>query len=458
MKLLKPPTLFSTLKAKLTAWHLASIFLMALVLFVITAAITQITLYQQIDHHIHIVVNEAQRVLEQSTKDEQIDILKNFVSGQGMTVVVLSPDGAPILETNSPDVASVTEHQLLQVMSHSNNKVEPQHFTVDTIRFASLPIETEQGTGIVAIGYSTKVVSSTVEELLAVLGASTLLLLIVTASANYWLVSKSLTPLDEIAATANTITNIKQLQERIEPLPNTTELKDIARGFNNMLGQLQNIFEQEHEFFSDTAHNLKTPLAVLRSNIESTKSLTKHAKEDLLLNLDNVVELTQNLLLLSRTKIINSADEIETVDLSSLVENLAELARALGESKNISIETNIDEGAAVMSNQHLLARAIGNLIHNAVEHTPSNGTIEIGLTKVAAEIVLTIKDSGKGITKDDLPHIFQRFYQGQNKTKQSTGLGLAITKAVIENAGGTISASSKGGAVFTVILPAISNS
>src|SRR3989344_7510294 len=110
----------NTLRGRLTLWYVASVGVIVLLLLLSVSGLFWVTLQDQIDHHVHIAVNEAKQVVENYTGEERDSLIKNLVSARGMTVVVLSPDGSPILETNSPDIAIVTEHQLQKILTASS--------------------------------------------------------------------------------------------------------------------------------------------------------------------------------------------------------------------------------------------------------------------------------------------------------------------------------------------------
>jgi len=157
-----------TLRGRLTLWYILSVGVIVLLLLLSVSGLFWVTLQDQIDHHVHIAVNEAKQVVENYRGEERDSLIKNLVSARGMTVVVLSPDGSAILETNSPDVALVTEHQLQKLLGSSSlYDSTPTHFTENNIRFAAMPAQVNAGKGIVAVGYSTQVLYGTLYKLVA---------------------------------------------------------------------------------------------------------------------------------------------------------------------------------------------------------------------------------------------------------------------------------------------------
>ena len=206
-----------------------------------------------------------------------------------------------------------------------------------------------------------------------------------------------------------------------------------------MLIRLENIFDSERQFFSDAAHTLKTPLAVLRSQAENT-NLGEKAREDMLKTIDSASDTIGDLLLLS--KISGRSQKLETVSLTGIMTDLSELANTLGGQKNLTISTAIQKNITIKADKKLLQRALSNIVYNAVIYNQTRGSIKLILERQGPFVKINVQDIGIGIAKRDLPQIFSRFYRGTNVESKGSGLGLAISKAVIESLGGKISISS----------------
>ncbi|MCG2691871.1 HAMP domain-containing histidine kinase, partial [Microgenomates group bacterium] len=211
------------------------------------------------------------------------------------------------------------------------------------------------------------------------------------------------------------------------------------------------ILDKIGEFFSDAAHALKTPLAVLRSQIE-TVALAQVSKNKLLLTIDQASDTIQDLLYLS--KIGQVKNQPKPVNVSAIMANLSELAIALGSNKQISLTSKIEPDIIISGNEKMLTRALSNLVQNAVNYTLAKGRINLKLSQPQLHPIIVIHDTGIGISKKDLPNIFRRFYRGRNTIQPGSGLGLSIAKAVIESLGGTIVIHSRlrQGTTVTVTL------
>jgi signal transduction histidine kinase len=433
----------STLRGKLSLWYVLTVGIIILVLLFASSLLLWITVKNQIDHHIHIVVNEAAQIVQNYRGEQREELLKNLVSARGMTIVLLSPDGSAILETNSPDLALVTEHELQGIMSITSlYETNPIHFTQRDLRFAALPVQISAGKGILAVGYSTQVLSATLSTMINIVISIVLFLVIPLTFIGHQLLKKQLQPLEEIAHQAQIVSDTSSLSNRIQTSTNSRELTSITKAINNMLSRLESIFESERTFFSDAAHTLKTPLAVLRSQIENS-NFTKASKKKMIQTIDNTAQTIQDLLLLAK---IGSKNQVKKgFSLSKLLGDLAELTAILGEEKNIRITTDIQKDFYLEGNKKLLSRAFSNLLHNAVIYNKEKGKIYISLEQDQNQFIIKIYDTGYGISKSDQKKLFMRFFRGDNlvtKSVAGTGLGLAIAQAIIKDHGGQISIDS----------------
>ena len=442
-------TIPQTLRKQLSVWYFGSIGVTLLLLVIVISVLLRQTLKNQIDHHIHLVVTEAQRIVERNEGAEERKRLENLVSGQGMTVVLLSPDGSPVLQTNSPNVAAMSEHQMQQLLlQQPTQDGQPLHFTVNNIRFATALVPTISGNNILAVGYSTQVIEETVTSLLTVVGLVVLVTVVPLGVVGYVLLVRFTKPLETMATTAQNISDSRDLSVRMAIQQSTAELQSLAASFNQMLSRLESVFQYEHQFFSDAAHTIKTPLAILRLQAE---------KERILRQIDQLSVLTQDLLFISR---LETQDELPVVEgsFSDLLQEAVEMVEVLAVEKQISVSKKITDNLVVTGQRGLLSRAVANVLQNAINYTPQHGTISIRLRRHKNKLVCTVTDTGIGIAPTELESVFSRFYRGKNtKDSRGSGLGLAITQLIVTQHGGTIKINSKleKGTEVTITLPLI---
>lgn len=279
----------------------------------------------------------------------------------------------------------------------------------------------------------------------------------------YWLARKALAPVDVMATAAEQIT-VTDLSRRLTVLNPDDELGRLTQTLNGMLDRLQASIEKMRRFTADAAHELRTPLAVLRTEAEvclnSPRSVDEYREvvETTLDETNRLSQLTDQLLLLSREDGGFACRELEPVELDRLLEGVIDYAEGLAEQKGVQFEVNQLDRAAITGDEIRLSQLFFNLLDNAVKYTPTGGKVTVSCRKQDDALCVRIEDTGIGIGSDDLPHIFERFYRAEksrNRSLGGTGLGLAICRAIAEAHDGTIRADSTlgRGSVFEVIFP-----
>lgn len=453
----------STLRGRLTLWYLSSTAITLALLTLLFGIITWYLVHNQIDHHTHVVALEAKQIVQQYGGGERERLLRNLVSAKGMTIALLTSDGSPVLQTNSSDLALMSEHQLQKIFASAGESPSsmPQHFSQADMRFATTLItDTNGNKGMLAVGYSTEIFETTFQRLLVLLVGTMLLVTLPLGWWGYLLLQRSLQPLEHVAQTAQSISHSDELGKRVRAPQPTAELRAIVTSFNQMLERLQGVFHNEHQFFADAAHGLKTPIALLRARVERLHTTTAD-KEALLEQVDELVNTIQDLLLVSGLA-TQLPKKKTSFSLTRLLTGLAELTTTLGEHKRLRMTTNIETGLLLETDPKLVQRLFVSLLHNAVQYSLPDGTISLSARKNKSQDTLTIEvsDTGSGIARRDLPHVFERFFRGENaKNTKGSGLGLAIARTAALRLGGKIRVRSKKGhgTTFSVTLPVSSS-
>ncbi|MBE3555084.1 MAG: HAMP domain-containing protein [Thermicanus sp.] len=281
----------------------------------------------------------------------------------------------------------------------------------------------------------------------------------------YFLTTRALKPVQVLSNRMKQI-NIHQLTTPIPMEGAEDEIREMARSFNDMLERLNRVFQRQQSFISNAAHELRTPLSILQTNLEMitrdpNATLEEH-KEMLHVfrrNLQRLDELIKHLLLLASEKPIPLEDEINLH--STLKEVLHELM-GIAKKNSISIQVNGDPHLVLRGNQVLLRRALSNLIENGILYNRPHGKVEVSYFRRSHEIVIMVTDTGPGIPKEALPHIFEPFYRmddARSKNKTGSGLGLTIASSILSKHGGSIRVERmEPGTRFILTLPQRSSS
>jgi signal transduction histidine kinase len=236
-----------------------------------------------------------------------------------------------------------------------------------------------------------------------------------------------------------------------------------------MLARLEHSFKQQREFVGNAAHELKTPVAVLKSTLQSLLQRPRNPDEyragvrDSLQDLDRLEDLLLRMLRLARAEQwaqSAQAREFDVIDINSTCEEAVERIRPLAQSRNTSIQLTTNGPVPLRADPEDLQLVWTNLLENAVRYSPEGSSVDVSVARVAGHARIIFADQGIGISQSDLPRVFDRFYRGDRSRTRATGgfgLGLAIVKALVEVYGGTIAAESipGSGTRMTVNLPVL---
>ena len=258
--------------------------------------------------------------------------------------------------------------------------------------------------------------------------------------------------------------SVERFKERIalESIP--PELRVHAIAYNSMVERIESAFRRMEAFASDIAHELRTPInnLLLVSQIALTRTRTaeeyRATIETNMEEFERLSRMVDDMLFLARADDARLVLRRENVSLRVEAEKVAAFFEALADDKGVTIDTRGEATANV--DRPLVQRVIGNLISNAVRHSPAGGIVRVELEDRGGDgVELTVANEGEGIAPEDLPHVFERFYQGdaaRARGTEGTGLGLAIVKSIVDFHGGeaTVRSSPDTGTIFSVRFPA----
>ena len=240
------------------------------------------------------------------------------------------------------------------------------------------------------------------------------------------------------------------------------ELAQLARDFNTLAATLDATREARRQWVADIAHELRTPLALLRAEIESlqdgVRPLDQTAVSSLATEAARLARLVEDLHTLSMSDVGALTYYKEPVELAEIVDDAIDAQRRALEGKGLQIESKLDASVRVAADETRLSQVFGNLLQNNLRYTEAPGRVVISLHQHGVRALLTWEDTGPGIPEDDLPRLTERLYRvesSRNRASGGSGLGLAIAKAIVEGHGGTLGArrSDLGGLAIEISLP-----
>lgn len=241
------------------------------------------------------------------------------------------------------------------------------------------------------------------------------------------------------------------------------ELGDLARSFNQMAAALQHSDELRRSMTADVAHDLRTPLSVIRGKLEGILDGIYPATEAHILPVleetEVLTQLVEDLQLLALAEARQLHLERRPVDIGGLLRDAQVNFTPLAQDRGITVVLDLDRGVPrVWVDRQRISQVLGNLITNALRHTPAGGVVTLSATAGDDWLTVAVSDTGVGISAQDTPYVFERFWRGEKSRSRETGgsgLGLAIAKELVALHGGTIAAESRPGqgATFRFALP-----
>ena len=305
---------------------------------------------------------------------------------------------------------------------------------------------------------------------LGTLGKTALLVLpvfvVLAAVCGYLLTRRAFAPVRQITQTAREIGEGGDLSRRIGLTGRKDEIHTLAAEFDAMFARLEQAFDREKQFTDDASHELRTPTAVILSQseyaLENTQPQgeTRAALESIHTQAARMAALLSQLLMLARADKGRQVVQREPVDLSELVEMVAETEAEQAEARNITVQTALEPGVTVQGDETLLMRLLINLTENAIRYGRPGGQVKLTLRRQDGEVVGTVEDDGIGIAPEDLDKIWQRFWQADPaRSGGGAGLGLSMVRWIAGAHGGRVTVQSEPGkgSIFTFFLPCEKN-
>jgi len=321
---------------------------------------------------------------------------------------------------------------------------------------------------LVEVATSTRPLDRRLRTIAAGLAIAIVVVLIVAAVGSLGTVRRALAPLEAI------IDRLQDIQQhgpehRLDVAADTAEFERLIRKLNEMLAGIEGSVRSSRRFAADASHELQTPLAAMRSVVETcvldaaTPPPYVQMAEDVLAEIERCSAIVRDLRLLALADAGGLLASVETIDLAGLACECVEVARTLGEPYGVSVELDVRDRPVVRGSALHLRRVVLNLTTNATRYSQPDSVVRIRVDRAPDGARLTVADDGCGIAPADLPHIFEPFYRAdpaRARDTGGTGLGLAIAAQVAQAHGGRIDATSTlgVGSTFVLVLPAVGKS
>ncbi len=479
---------FRSLRFKLTLWYVLILGILLISFSSFLYLTLSRSLYRDVDHKLRSL---AELIASESTSplskfgfgniDQALEASMNL-KPIGKFIQVLDESGR--IGRTSENLKSVQLPISLNALRNGSKGLityETNHSLGNTpLRIITYPVkENNQVTKMIQVASSLEDVEDALNTLLIILIVTVPSILMIASLGGQFLANKALKPVDRVTQTARMITS-KNLNQRIQTLKVKDEISRLIDTFNDMISRLDQSFRQIKQFTTDASHELKTPLTILKGEVEVAlrKKRPLHEYEQILESnleeIDRMSKIVEDLLLLSKADIGEIRLNREDIHLTRFIGGLTEQMKILAQPKNIRIEISNHQNEIHVFGDTLRMRELFiNLIENGIKYTEAGGSILITLTKETGGSVnpltpkekkaatfakIIVADTGIGIAKEDQDKIFNRFFRvdkARSREQGGSGLGLSICKWIVEAHQGEITVESEPGkgSSFIVRLP-----
>lgn len=338
--------------------------------------------------------------------------------------------------------------------------------------------------GAVQVIQSVATANTALDQVNRYLVLGTAVSLVLAAIVGAFLARRALAPIDTITSTASAITRTRDLGKRIQIADNASEVGHLAGTFNDMLDQIQQLFQMQERLIGDVSHELRTPLTTVQGNIELLQRMAMAPPPDASARTREVTALLNETLtevqaetermstMISDLLLLAQADsgalqlQMAPVEMDTLLLDVYRQARRLAEHYKgpgeLEVRLGSEDQALVRGDRDKLRQVLLNLAENAVKYTPAGGAVTLGLEHSGGWVKLAVSDTGIGISDEQQQHIFERFYRtdkARSRELGGSGLGLSIAQSITQAHGGKITVESKlgEGSTFVLWLPELRN-
>ncbi len=449
-----------TLRFRLMAWNALVVVITAVVTLLGLREGVRYTLIRELDQLLTEDAREIELALvnvdsvESPQLHEQLDRKDAGHAQHKWFVQLIAPDQQVLYQSQH----APRELASLNVGSNTPRTFEPRTFDIWRVFDRRL----EQVT--IRVGSSLELIHTDIGRIDRLVALAAAVVLLVAPLCGYWLAGRATRPLNAMISTMASA-HPSQLDERLRIRGTGDELDRLSTAFNGLLDRIGSYLQEHRDLLANSAHELRTPLAAIRSSIEVALAKERTGLEYQALLTEIIEEsaslelLVNQLLLLSESEAERLKVDAEQVRLDELVERAVDMFGGVAEFRDIGLTCGQLPSVTVDGNPQHLRQVIYNLFDNALKFTRADGLVEVTLNTDVGQAVFTVRDTGVGIAPEDLPHVFDRFFRGSRQQLvpevKGTGLGLSICRAIVRAHNGSINVSSQlgVGTCFVVQLP-----
>ena len=440
-----------SIKVKITMWYLLLMAIMVVMVFAFIVAVSSSVVSQTAMSQISTTVRN--NLSQISMTDGKLQLSEDFHFYQSGIYTLVYSKNETLLAGQVP-VTFTEKESFENGVTRIVSSNDDQYYVLDLW----LPFDWENGVwvrGLMEISEDELMV----ENLILVVAVAMPAFILLATIGGYWIAKRAFKPLEEIISTADSINEASDLSARVDIPDGNNEFTRLARTFDQMFTRLERSFEAEKQFTSDASHELRTPISVIKGACEYAQKYdeTPEERQETISMIHRQAVKMSDLVsqLLSMTRLDQGTEKtnFEKADLTDLIKSICDEQQYT----NNNIHFEIKEKVCAYIDISLITRLIQNLINNAVKYGKPGGNVWVSVSKAEKEILISVKDDGIGIAKEEQEKIWQRFYQVDSSRSgdNGAGLGLSMVQKIAEIHGGYMSLESEPlkGSNFILHLP-----
>lgn len=315
---------------------------------------------------------------------------------------------------------------------------------------------------IVQVGEAMESYSRFLDAFKRIFIATMAFLIVLAAGVGWFMAKRAVSGVEAVTRTARMI-SAGTIEKRVPVKAKGDEIDQLAITFNQMLDRVENLLTELKEMTDNIAHDLKSPITRMRGAAEVTLTTGKSLAEyeamaaSTVEECDRLLDMINTMLLISKTEAGVDKLNLDQIDIARVIRDACELFRPSAEDKGITLSCESPEALRVTGDIRMIQRMLSNLLDNSIKYTPPGGRVQVAVyEKEQRHFLISIQDTGIGITGPEAPRIFERFYRGdQSRSQAGIGLGLSLARAIARAHGGDITVTSVPGegSTFFVSLP-----
>ncbi len=383
---------------------------------------------------------------------------------------VWSVEGAPVLRTRNLEGRDLPLHVgvLARVAASGQPEVFGFEWEGQGFRGLLFPlglIGPQHQAHLLQVAAPTERIDAALERFLTMLVLLILGGTLAAAALGWWLAGHAVRPVMQIIGQAEEL-DLRKPEHRLQAETETEELGRLVSVLNAMLTRIDAAFENQRRFLADAGHEIKTPLTILRGDLEVALRQERSPEEyqavlrQSLADLKEASSLAEDLITLARSDSGGLEPGPAQVSVGELLVRVAERYRGAAEEAGLRLELEVGDGLHVRGDPDLLERSISNVVDNAIKYTQRGGRVSLWATRGGdGQVHVNVRDDGPGIPQEELARLFERFYRGASGRRlvRGSGLGLAIAKAIFEAHGGGVELESEvgRGTHVSLVLPSV---